>query len=197
MSAEIKYCIEIDDNGLLQQKITFRGCDRELSQIGFKDLLTMEKGLRVRNTSKLNWKRDFLGIKFPHRVINCEKLQNDKMCRSCTIGRKLNCFDCKICTSCDKCSKRITQVKFYSTEVNKWKRQSPDEKGYMSPHYVGEAIVKGEETDQTQVRFGKCNKCFVELNHDRYNENNRICRRSYNDSRKKIEMFDNFLIVVS
>ena len=54
LAPEIKYCIVIDDNGLLQQKVTFKGCDREISKIGYKDFPNMEKGLIVRNTSKLN-----------------------------------------------------------------------------------------------------------------------------------------------
>ena len=83
--AEIKYCLVIDDNGLLQQKIPFKGYDREISQIGFKDYLIMEKGLIVRNTTTLNWKRDLLGSKIPHSVLNCENCQNDKKCRSCII----------------------------------------------------------------------------------------------------------------
>ena len=93
MSAKIKFCILIDDNGLLQQKITFKCCNREISQIGFKDFLNLEKGLIVRNTSKLNWKRNLLGIKLPQRVINCENCQNDKMCQPCKIYPKLKFFD--------------------------------------------------------------------------------------------------------
>ena len=100
LAPKIKYCIVIDDNGLLQQKVTFKGRDREISKIGFKDFLIMEKGLIVRNTSKLNWKRDLLGVKVPHRVINCENCQNNEMCRSCIIDPKLNCFDCEISRSC-------------------------------------------------------------------------------------------------
>ena len=56
LAPKIKYCIVINDNGLLQQKISFTGCDREISQVGFKDFLNMGKGLIVRNISKLNWK---------------------------------------------------------------------------------------------------------------------------------------------
>ena len=62
----------------------------------------MEKGLIVRNTSKLNWERDLLGVKVPHRVINTENCQDDKMCRSCRIDPKLKCFDCELSRSCDK-----------------------------------------------------------------------------------------------
>ena len=131
----------------------------------------METGLIVRNTSKLNWKRDLLGVKIPHRVINCENCQNDKMFRSCIIDLKLNSFDCEISRSCDKCPKTITQIKLYSTKINKLKRQPPDGNGYMLPHYVGEDFVEQEAREQTQVSYGKRNKCFAELNHDNYIKN--------------------------
>ena len=185
LAPKIKYCNVIDDNGLLQQKVTFKGCDREISQLGFKDFLNMENSLIVRNASKLNWKRDLLVAKVPHTVINSENCQNDKMCRSFLKDPKLIFFDCEISRSCDKCLKRITQIKLYSTEINKLKRQPLDENGYMLPHYVAEDVVEEEEKDQTQFIYGRRNKCFVELNHDNYIKNKRICRRCYNESRRK------------
>ena len=66
----------------------------------------MEKSLIARNTSKLNWERDMLGVKNPRIVINCERCQNVKLCRSCIKDPKLNLFDCEISRSCDKCSKK-------------------------------------------------------------------------------------------
>ena len=80
MSGKIKYCLVIVDIGLLQQKISFKSCDREKTQIGLKGFLNREKGLIVRNTSKLNWKRGLFGVKVPHRVVNCENCHKDKMC---------------------------------------------------------------------------------------------------------------------
>ena len=65
------------------------------------------------------------------------------------------------------------------------KRQPPDENGFMLLHYVGEGLVEEEETDETPVRFGKCNKFFVELKHDNYIKNKRICGRCYSESRGK------------
>ena len=151
MSAKFKYCLVIDDNGLLQQMIAFKVCDRETSRIGFKEFRNMEEGLIVRNTSKLNWKRDSIGVKVPHKVKNCENCQNDKLCRSSIKDPNLNCFDCEISRSCDKCLKTLTQIMLYATETNKLKWQPLDENGFMLPHYVGEDIVKEEERDQTQV----------------------------------------------
>ena len=124
-----------------------------------------------------------LGVKVPHRVNNCENCQNHKMCRSCIIGPKLNCFECEISKSCDKCLKRISQCKLYSTEITK-KRHAPDESGYILPHYVAEDIVK-EKRDQTQVRYGKCNKCFVEMNHGNYIKNRKRCGGCFYQNRRK------------
>ena len=107
------------------------------------------------------------------------------MCRWCKIDRKLNCFDCEISRSCDKCLRRITQKKFHSTENNKLNREPPDENGYMLPHYVGEAIVEEDERDQTRVSYDKCNKCLVEMNHDSYIKNRKKCRGCLNQNKRK------------
>ena len=83
------------------------------------------------------------------------------MCRYCIREPKLNCSDCELSRSCGKCLRRITQIKVYSTEINKLKRQPPKKVGYMLPHYDGENIVEEGEIDQTQVSYGKCKKCFA------------------------------------
>ena len=44
-----------------------------------------------------------------------------------------------------------TQIKTYSTEINKFKRQSPNDNGYMLPHYLEETVenVNMEKNDQS------------------------------------------------
>ena len=108
MCPKINYCIVIDDNGLLPKKLLSKVVIVKYREI--KDFINMEKGLIVRNISKLNWKRDLLGVKVPHKVIDCEKCQNDKTCQPCEIDPKLNSFDCEISRSCGK--RRITQINF-------------------------------------------------------------------------------------
>ena len=81
MSAKIKRSIVIADNGLPQQKITFKGCDRETSQIGFKIFLNVEKCPIVHNTSKLNWKGDLLGglvLKFHIELLTVKTVKTIK-----------------------------------------------------------------------------------------------------------------------
>ena len=41
LAPKLKYYIVPDDTGLLQQKITSKGCDRKIPQIGFEDFLNM------------------------------------------------------------------------------------------------------------------------------------------------------------
>ena len=54
----------------------------------------------------------------------------------------------------------------------------------MLPHY-GEDILEGEEKEQIQVRYGKCNNCYAEMNHDNYTKNRKVCRICYNQNRSK------------
>ena len=97
--------------------------------------------------SKLNWKQKLFVVKTPHWIIGCEVFQETKKCHICIRDPMLNCFDCELCTSCDKCLKRITQIKYYSTEINKWKGLPPNKHGYMLPHYIGEEEEKEQEKE--------------------------------------------------
>ena len=170
--------------GLIGKKLTFKGCDRELTRVGFRDFLVMEKGVVVRNIFRPIWKRDLLGVKVPHFFNNCENFQEDKTCQFCDSGFKINCFDCELVKTCDNCLERITQINLTSTETNNLKKQIPNENGYMLPYYVGEDSVE-EEREQFQGSHGKCNKCFVEMNHDNYIRNRNTCRGCYNQNRRK------------
>ena len=69
----------------------------------------------------------------------------------------MNCVECKLCKSCHKCLKRKTQIKYYSTETTKRKRQPPFENGYMLPHYIGEETenVFVEEKEIVQASYKK------------------------------------------
>ena len=106
------------------------------------------------------------------------------MCRSCIIYPKLNCFGCETSRSCYKYLKRITQIELCSAEINKLKRQPPEKGCYELPHYLEEKIVE-EEREQTQVSYGKCNKCFAEMNHSKSIKNRKIYRGCYNQNRRK------------
>ena len=92
LAPKIKYCIAIDENGILSQKTTFKGYDQNMVGLNFKDFLDLERGDTILGKSKLNWKRDLHGVKIPHRVFQCPQCDNDKICKECEISPKMNCF---------------------------------------------------------------------------------------------------------
>ena len=108
---KVKYCIVINEMGILSEKTISKGYDQEISGVSFKDFLDLEGGQTVQNISKLKWKRELQGIKVPHRGINCENCQEDKRCQPCITDPGMNCFDCEIAKSCKDCYEKITQVK--------------------------------------------------------------------------------------
>ena len=68
LAPKIKYCIVIDENGILSQKTNFKGYDQNMVGLNSKDFLDLERGDTFVGKSKLNWKRGLHGIKIPHRV---------------------------------------------------------------------------------------------------------------------------------
>ena len=88
----------------------------------------------------MKWKRELQGVKVPQRGTNCENCLEDKTCQACISDPKMNCFECEITKSRNDCFKKITPFKTYPTEINKLKRRSPNENGYMLPHQEEEAV---------------------------------------------------------
>ena len=120
---KVKFCIVINEMGILSEETTFKCYDQEISGVSFKDLLDLERGQTIHDKSKLTWKRELQGIKVPHRGIDCENCLEDETCQSCITDPKMNCFDCEIAKPCKYCYKKITQIETNSTEINKLKRQ--------------------------------------------------------------------------
>ena len=49
-----KYCIVMNENGILSQKTTFKGYDQNMVGLNFKDFLDSERGDTILDESKLN-----------------------------------------------------------------------------------------------------------------------------------------------
>ena len=47
----------------------------------------------------------------------------------------MNCFECEVVKACRNCLKRKTQIKYYSTEINKLKILPENDFGHMLLHY--------------------------------------------------------------
>ena len=72
LAPKVKYCIVIDECGVLSQKTTFKVYNQNINNIKFTDFLDLEQGKTLTKISKLKWKRELTGVKIPHRKIGCE-----------------------------------------------------------------------------------------------------------------------------
>ena len=110
VAPKVKYCIIINDYGILSQKTTFKGLNQNINNITFKDFPDLEQGKTTKNISKLKWKRELAGFKIPHHKVNCGICDESKKCLDCVIKPEMNCFKCEISESCQECSSKITRV---------------------------------------------------------------------------------------
>ena len=145
LAPKVKYCIIIDENGVLNQKTTFKGYNQNIKNITFKDFLDLEQGKALRNISKLKWERELGGIKIPHRRLGCENCDESRKCLNCELKQEMNCFNCEISKSCQDCLNKKTRISEYSVEINKLKRKPENELGYMLPYYQTEDNVVKEK----------------------------------------------------
>ena len=123
LAPEVKYCIVIDENGILSQKTTFKGFNQNINNITFKNFLDLERGKTLKNISKLKWKRELGGIKIPHRRLGCENCDESRKCLNYELKPEMNCFNCEISKSCQDCLNNVTRISEYSVEINKLKRK--------------------------------------------------------------------------
>ena len=62
---KVKYCIVINEMGILGEKTTFKSYDKEISGVSFKDSPDLERRPTIHNKSNLKCKRKFQGNKVP------------------------------------------------------------------------------------------------------------------------------------
>ena len=141
LAPKVKYCIIIDESGVLSQKATFKAFNQNINYKKFKDFLDLEAGETLKNRSKQKWKRELAGIKIPHRKIDCENCEESKKCDFCVIKPEMNCFHCEIVKSCQDCLNKITRIAEHSVEINKLIRKPENEFGHMLPYYVFETTI--------------------------------------------------------
>ena len=137
LAPKIKYCLVIDDFGIISAKRTFKGYSEEHRMIKLEEYISLSEGKSVSGRFSIDWTKTFEGIKIPHRKQNCSDCDNKKFCNICILKPKMNCFNCEMERSCKSCLDLISQKKTYSTDINMLKRKPPNEKHQMLPHYKG------------------------------------------------------------
>ena len=137
LAPKIKYCLVIDDYGIISAKRTFKGYSEEHRMIKLEEYISLSEGKTVSGRFSIDWTKTFEGIRIPHRKHNCSDCNNKKFCSDCISKPKKNCFNCEMEKACKKCLDLISQKKTYSTDINMLKRKPPNEQHQMLPCYKG------------------------------------------------------------
>ena len=136
LAPKIKYCLVIDDFGIISAKRTFKGYSEEHRMIKLNEYRSLSEGKTVSGRFSIDRPKTFEGIKIPHRKQDCSECDNRKICSDCVIKPKMNCFNFEMEKSCESCLDLISQKKSYSTDINLLKRKPPNQYHRMLPHYV-------------------------------------------------------------
>ena len=147
LAPKIKYCLVIDDFGIISAKRTFKGYSEEHRMIKLDEYISLSEGKTVSGRFSIDWTKTLEGIKIPHRKQDCSDCDNTKFCNDCVIKPKMNCFNCEMEKSCKICLDLISQKKTYSTDINTLKRKPPNQYHQMLPHYVGKYEPKQNNID--------------------------------------------------
>ena len=147
LAPKIKYCLLIDDFGVISAKRTFKAYSEEHRMIKLDEYISLSERKTVSGRFLIGWTKTFEGIKLPHRKQNCSDCDNGKFCSDCISNTKMNCFNCEMIKACESCLDLISQTKTYSTDINMLKRHPPNEKHEMLPYYEGKYIPKQNNID--------------------------------------------------
>ena len=213
LAPKIKYCLIIDDFGIISAKRTFKGYSEEHRMIKLEEYISLSEGKTVSGRFSIDWIKTFEGIKIPHRKQDCLGCDNRKICNDCIIKPKKNCFNCEMEKSCKSCLDLISQKKTYSTDINMLKRKPPNEKHQMLPCYEGKYEPKQNnidfesaknilmEADKKMVenrRFERINNMITYKSYIKYEdipENKEIFIYAF--KHVKTEKIDNYILIGS
>ena len=193
LAPKIKYCLVIDDFGIISAKRTFKGYSEDHRMIKLEEYISLSEGKTVSGGFSIDWTKTFEGIKIPHRKQDCSECDNTKICSDCVLKPKMNCFNCEMEKACKSCLDLISQKKTYSTNINTLKRKPPNKKHQMLPHYVGKYEPKQNIIDfdsAKEILMKEDYKMIKQRRFERiYNSTESMTYAKYEDITENKEIF--------
>ena len=117
LAPKIKYCLTINEFGVIDGKKTFKGFKDVKDVLDRKEYFNMASGDKLIAKIPLSWKKSFSqGVVIPHKMRNCDKCTKDILC--------------------DDCDKLMNQRKEFSPNLIELKREKPNDLGHMLPKYI-------------------------------------------------------------
>ena len=112
LAPKIKYCLTIDDYGVIKEHKTFKGFNDSKRLLDRSQYFKMIEGEKISAVLPRSWKKSFdSGIIGPTKMRFCNECNDNKMCI--------------------KCNNQINENKEFEAILNLLKRKSPNEFGYM------------------------------------------------------------------
>ena len=115
LAAKIKYCLTIDEFGIIQEHKTFKGINDSKRLLDRSQYFKTIEGEHISAMLPRSCKKSFdSGLIIPTRMRFCDKCDDIKMC--------------------NKCNNQINENKEFEANMNLLKRNVPNEFGYMLPY---------------------------------------------------------------
>ena len=117
LAPKIKYCLTIDDYGIIKEHKTFKGFNDSKRLLDRSQYFNMIKGEKISAMLPRTWKKSFdNGIIIPAKM---------RFCNECNVKKV-----------CNKCNNQINENKEFEANLNELKRHPPNEFGHMLPYYI-------------------------------------------------------------
>ena len=116
LAPKIKYCLTINDLGIIEQHMTFKGFNDSKRLLDRSQYFDMWEGKKISAMLPRSWKKSFDNeVIIPKKMRFCKKCNNIKMC--------------------DSCNNQINENKEFEANLNLLKRDEPNNFGHMLPYY--------------------------------------------------------------
>ena len=117
LAPKIKYCLTIDDYGVMKEHKTFKGFKDSNRLLDRSQYFKMKEGKKISAMLPRSWKKSFdNGIFIPKKMRFCNECSDNKMCI--------------------KCNNQINENKEFEANLNELKRHPSNGFGYMLPYYT-------------------------------------------------------------
>ena len=116
LAPKIKYVLTIDDFGIIQQHMTFKGFNDSKRLLDRSQYFDMLDGKKLTAMLPRSWKKSFdNGVIIPTKM---------RQCNACKDG-----------ILCAICNNQINENKEFEANLNLLKRKTPNDFGHMLPYY--------------------------------------------------------------
>ena len=117
LAPKIKYCLTIDEFGIIQEHKTFKGFNDSKRLLDRSQYFKMIEGKKISAMLPRSWKKSFnSGVIIPKKMRFCNKCDDKKLC--------------------DRCNNQINENKEFEANLNELKRHPPNDFDYMLPYYI-------------------------------------------------------------